>query len=268
MTHDDVLELAPGYVLGILTPEEEALVRDHLATCGESHEAFEELGGVVPYLADLADPVEPPAALKDRILAAAAADLEERRAAPAPAPAVTPFPDATERAERAARRPDRPSPLTWVAALAAVLVIAVLGAWNLTLQRNLDAVRAYERGLSAVLDVAAQPGSQTAVLTGHEGQGPSGIAAVAPDGRVELVMRDLEPTAGSEVYEAWVIGEDGTPRPIGGFTVGDDGTATFTAPDTPAAAGVTLALTREPGPGAQTPTLPIVSAGVATAPSS
>ena len=60
-----------------------ASVREHLATCPESHAEFDELGGVVPYLLD--DPslelVEPPAALGDRIMAAAAADLAERTAA-------------------------------------------------------------------------------------------------------------------------------------------------------------------------------------------
>ena len=39
-------------------------------------------------------------------------------------------------------------------------------------------------------------------------------------GEVTLAMRDLAPTSGDQVYEAWVIGGDGVPVPLGGFTVG------------------------------------------------
>jgi len=275
--HAIVTDLAAGFVLGALTPDEERLVREHLASCPEPHAEFAELGGVIPYLAEAVEQIEPPASLRDRIMAAAAADLAARStAAPSrpeaarPEPdagpqrsgGVTPFPTAAQRAERARRR----SPLTRVASLAAVLAIVALGAWNVTLQRDLEATRGYERGLSAVLDVAARPGSQTAILTPQSGAGPTGLAAVGPDGSVAIVMRGLAPTAGSEVYEAWVIGGDGTPVPIGGFSVGSAGTATFTADRTPATAGVTLVLTREPRPGALTPTMPIISLG--TTPSS
>jgi hypothetical protein len=93
------------------------------------------------------------------------------------------------------------------------------------------------------------------------------MAAVGAVGTVVIAMRDLAPTSGTEVYEAWVIGGDGVPVPIGGVAVGSAGTATFTATTAMAGPGVTLALTREPGPGATAPTLPIVSVGVATAPS-
>jgi len=270
--HDEVTELTAGFVLGALAPDEERLVREHLAACPEPHAEFTELGGVVPYLAETVEQLEPPASLRDRIMAAAAADLAARsgtsaapvagREAPAlrqDSATVTAFPSAAERAERTRRR----SPLEWVAGIAAVLGIVALGAWNVTLQRDLESTRGYERGLSAVLDVAARPGSQTAILTPESGAGPNGLAAVGPDGCVAIVMRGLAATTGSEVYQAWVIaGEGATPEPIGGFSVGPTGTAVFTADQTPATAGVTLALTREPAPGAVTPTEPIISLGV------
>jgi Anti-sigma-K factor rskA/Putative zinc-finger len=265
---------AAAFVLGALTPEEAALVREHLATCAEPHPEIEELGGVVPYLAESVELVEPPSSLRDRVMAAAAADLAAGRegavasmpaAGPAaePAPregaAVAPFPAAAERAARAQRR--RRSPLQWVAGLAAVITIAALGIWNVGLQRDRDAAQAYERGLSAVLDVAGQPGSQAAILSPQEGGGPDGLGAVGADGRVAIVMRGLAPTTGSEVYEAWAIAGDGAPQPLGGFTVGPTGTGAFLADGAPAADGVTLALTREPAPGATTPTAPILSLG-------
>lgn len=280
MTHDQAIELAGGYVLGALEPAEEAAVRAHLRSCPESHDEFAELGGVVAYLADQPDIelVEPPAGLRDRIMAAAAADLAERTtrgvpepAAPSPAPtaAPTPFPSA---AERAGRR--RTSAFDWALRIAAVVAIVALGAWNFQLQGQVTdlqgqagVAREYERAVAAVLDVAARPGSQTAVLAAQKPGDPRGIAAVATDGSIQLALQDLAPTSGSQVYETWAIVPDQAPIPLGSFTVGATGTASFTSRPGPAVPGVVVAVSREPQAGATTPT-EVVSVGAATAPSS
>jgi len=95
---------APLYVLGALDAVETAEVREHLARCDKAHEEFRELGGVVPYLAELPEQVAPPDSLRDRIVAAVAVDVRARQrddvaaerlvasfgqpqAVPAPAPA-------------------------------------------------------------------------------------------------------------------------------------------------------------------------------------
>ena len=78
-------------------------------------------------------------------------------------------------------------------------------------------------------------------------------------------MTDLTPTTGTEVYEGWAIVGDSAPVPLGSFTVGDGGTGRLNGSGVPAEPGMTLALTREPGPGAETPTPPILMAGVAGA---
>jgi anti-sigma-K factor RskA len=269
LTCDEVREMAGAFVLGALEPADEAAVRAHLVTCEDAHAEIVELGGVLPALAESVPVVEPPVGLKARIMAAAAADLEERTArpsdvAPTAAPTVpepTAFPTPAERDVRRART----STGTWVLRAAAVLAIVALGGWNLLLQNQLTAAQAYEQSVAAVLDVAAQPGSLTAILTPDDGTG-SGLAAVRADGAVTLAMQDLAPTTGSTVYTAWAIGGDGVPVAIGDFTVGSDGTASFAAPTSPLASGTVLALTREPTPGATAPTGPIVSKGVATAP--
>ncbi len=82
MTHEQAIDLAPAYVLGALEAADMAAVREHLATCPESHLEFETLGSVVPYLLESSDIelVEPSAGLRDRIMAAAAADLAARSA--------------------------------------------------------------------------------------------------------------------------------------------------------------------------------------------
>lgn len=265
LTCDDVREMAGAFVLGALEPSEEGAIRAHLASCADAHEEIAELGGVLPALAEIVPMIEPPAALKGRIMAAAAAELAGREGARAPAPSSEPiaFPTPSARAERDALR-GRPSTGTWVLRIAAVLAIAALGGWNLLLQSQLSAGQAYEQAVAQVLRSASQPGALTAILSADVGTG-SGLAAVSSSGDVTLAMQDLAPTNGDQVYEAWVIGGDGTPVPLGSFKVGANGTASFTAGGLPATAGIVLALTREPGPGATTPTLPIVSKGVATA---
>jgi anti-sigma-K factor RskA len=75
-------------------------------------------------------------------------------------------------------------------------------------------------------------------------------------------MQDLAPTSGTSVYEAWIIASDGVPVPVGSFKVDAAGIASFQSKDLPPAAGTVIALTLEPGPGATTPTLPIIAKGV------
>ncbi|MBI3746457.1 MAG: anti-sigma factor [Chloroflexi bacterium] len=282
LTFDDVRDLASGYVLGALDAAEAAAIREHLASCPEAHAEIEALGGVIPYLAETLDPVEPPAGLRGRLLEAAAADrltsagdsvavpvAAATRAQPA---APIAFPAPAERERRAAARTDRR--LTWIAGIAAVLAVAVLGAWNLQLQSNLSGVQAdlaaaqaYQRGVAAVLDIGTRTGAQTAFLAAAKaGLASSGVAAAAPDGTVVMAIHGLTPTAGSQVYEAWVIVGKDAPVALGGFTVSRAGTGVLRASTSLARAGAVLALTLEPVPGATAPAGPVVTAGSLTAP--
>lgn len=292
MTCDEVRELAGAFVLGALAPADDAAVRAHLASCDDGHAEMAELGGVLPALAGSVPVVEPPVALKARIMAAAAADLQARRGATtteagqtaetptaaaneadgrglaptttaaersAPISAPTTFPSATERLARRSRA----STGTWVLRIAAVLAIAILGGWNVLLQGQLSSAKTYERDVAAVIDMAAQPGSLAAVLVPDGGKG-SGIAAINSRGELSMAMLGLAPTSGNAVYEAWLIGSDGVPEPIGSFKVDDSGVAHLAIKVLPPAAGAVLALTLEPAAHPTTPTLPIISKGVTT----
>ncbi len=281
MTCDEVRDAAGAFVLDALEPAEAAAVRAHLASCADPHAEIAEAGSVLPVLDASVPQVEPSPALKGRIMAAAAADLEARQrggglppvgegatpaASPAPAPTatteVTPFPSADERNARAARKT---SPATWAVRIAAVLVIGLLGAWNLLLQGQLSAAQTYEDNVAAVLEVASQPGAFTAVLAPTTSGGPRGLAAMSPSGDMAMAVRDLAPTSGSEVYEAWVIGSDGVPVPLGGVPVGSSGIAFYTGTGLSAEPGAVLALTLEPGPGATAPSSAPVSSGTVVA---
>lgn len=279
LTCDEARDLAAGFVLGALDPAEMAAVRDHLSTCVEPHPEFDELGGVVPYLADALEPVEPPATLGARVLAAVAADAApggSRATASALSDVAKPSSSPAAGADRAtpsssvvvdlaSERARRRSPLIWVAAAAAVLLIAVLGAWNVALRTELDDADAYAAAVDQVLALAATPGGQAAILTPGAVGGPSGVAAVGSDGRIQLAMRGLAPTSGSQVYEAWVIGVGGPdPIAIGSFTPDGQGFGTLTTSGASGASGVTIALTLEPSAGRTTPTPPVLASGVAS----
>ena len=73
LTCDEVREMAGAFVLGALTPADDAAVRAHLASCDDAHAEIDELGGVLPALAESVPVVEPPDRLKARIMTAAAA---------------------------------------------------------------------------------------------------------------------------------------------------------------------------------------------------
>lgn len=270
MTCAEVADLAPAFVLGILSPTDSDAVRGHLAECPELHAEMAELNSVVPALFEASEPLAAPAGLKGRIMAAASADLEARRQAAAPntapeQPSATAQPRAAD-TQRLSwdfgaifRRP------VW-AALAAVALVAALalGAWNVQLRDQVAGLEAYRNGVVQVLDEAAKPGAQLAVLSDPSGApGPTGLAAVAADGRVAIVMRNLPATTGTQVYEAWLIGADQIPVAIGGFTVGGSGSAAFLTTHASMGEGVVVALTLEPKEGATAPTLPIRAFGQA-----
>jgi hypothetical protein len=287
LTCAQVRDLAEGFVLGALDPVQTHDVRDHLASCDQPHPEMDELGGAVPYLAESVEPVEPPVELKGRIMAAIDAELRAGQRADAaadrlisslgagstrPAAAVeavqeTPASPSALGAspapiDLAAERARRRSLVRWLAAIAAVLIIAALGAWNIGLSGQLTTAQQQQAAVDRVLAVAQEPGGQAAILVPGAAGGPAGLAAVAPDGSFALAIHGLPATSGSQVYEAWVIAPSGTPVPIGSFAVGSDGTGALTAAQVPVASGLTVGLTREATAGATTPTLPMVVSGV------
>lgn len=275
LTCDEVRELAGGFVLDALEVDEADAVRAHLAGCADPHAEIADLASGLPALWETVPIVEPPAALRSRLLAAAAADRPASQLRPAiPERTTTPLRMATPTTDPAnvrpfVRPPRRRMTLGWVAGLAAVLAIALLGAWNVVLQGQVGTLRTEQDSVAAVIHAGGIAGSVTAMLTAPEASGPygpTGLAAVTRTGTLVLAMRDLRPTTGAQVYQAWVILPGSAPVPTGSFGVGDAGVGSIPSASAPVGPGAVVAITLEPGPGATTPTLPILSSGTTATP--
>ncbi|MEO6350011.1 MAG: anti-sigma factor [Candidatus Limnocylindrales bacterium] len=270
MSCDEVLGLSGLYVLDALERDERAAVADHLATCDRSHGEVRELGGVVPALANLAEPIEAPAELKARVLdavqraagnsVAATSKVQEFAVKPwamdVPKPAV-PSP--------AARRWAPPAWASWAAALAAVVILAVVGVWGLGAQSAADHANDRAQVLGEAIAAFSSEGSSTAVLRGSgQHAGSSGFAAFTPDGTGYLVMVGLDPAPAGQTYQAWYI-DDGGPHSAGLMTVDADGYAVM-VDDQPMMGATMVALTVEPVGGSALPTTDPFAAGEVQSP--
>ena len=179
----------------------------------------------------------------------------------APAAPVA-FPTAEERAAR--RAPDLDRRLA--AADRRRLAIVALGGWNLLLQATSSTPRGRtSTNVATVLDVAGQPGvADRDPDRGRRDRLGSGRGHA--DGEVTIAMRDLAPTTRQPGLRG--LGDRRRRRPGRRSAASRStaaGTACFEGTGLPTADGIVLALTLEPGPGATTPTMPIISKGVATA---
>ena len=194
-----------------------AAVREHLATCPESHAEFEELGGVVPYLLEIAGPRAGRAAGRARrpdhgrgrgrprrADARRRADDPRRRRRPPPRThRAGRYPVPVGRGARRPRRADpgaaparssgrsgsRPSSRSSRSGRGT----SASRARSTTSSSRSPRPSSYRTAVTAVLDVAAQPGSQTALLAPQQ----VGRAARHRGGRVGRLdpVRDAGPRA-------------------------------------------------------------------------
>jgi len=188
----DELEL---YAVGALRPGEADRVTAHLAACPACREELAEIAAVVSALPDMVPLREPPAGLKERILAAAAADV-------APAQRVAP----ARRETAWGRRPVR----EWIGiGLLAAAVVLLLGA-DLNSLRDLHAAEAERAEYQLIADKIAHGGRAWYMVGLDQWQG-SGGTLFAP-GKPELspfvVFHDLRPLSAGAQYTIWLVDAD------------------------------------------------------------
>lgn len=69
---EDVDELAGALALGAVDADEARAAREHLSTCSEPHAALRSLLGADAVLSNSLEPIQPSAALRDRLMSSVA----------------------------------------------------------------------------------------------------------------------------------------------------------------------------------------------------
>ncbi|PRY50622.1 anti-sigma-K factor rskA [Geodermatophilus tzadiensis] len=248
--HEIFDELAVGWALHALEPEDEAVFGAHLPGCPRCARTVAETSEVMAAMAGDLPPAEPSDDLRDRLRAAVerteqlppppsavgdavagaavAGDGPSVPAAPAagrpggrrrtdPPPVATGFPGhapAAAEAERTAWRRVLPNALV----AAAVAAILALGTWVVVLGAARDDARSLATEQAEVLESLLQPG-RAAIAPVVDDDGAAVATVVARDGRLQVVTDGLTVNDSSDsTYVVWgVAGE--TPVPLGTFDV-------------------------------------------------
>lgn len=224
----DLHDLTAAYALDALDADETKAYEAHLAQCEQCREELTSLSASATALAWAVDAPPPPAALRERILATAAAERAN----------VVPFPTN--------RRPWLVRATSAVAAVAACTAVG-LGIWATSLSHSVNRERAARAADAGALAILSDPASRRAPLDGG-----SGVVAVDPSGEGVLVVDRLDAAPSGKTYEAWVIPPGGKAAAAGLFR-GGDGT-TVVRLERSVARGSTVAVTVERAGGAEAPT--------------
>ena len=187
-------ELTAGYALDALDADERRAYESHLADCAQCQEDLASFWEVTGALALAATGPEPPAELRERIVAAARAETQT----------VVPF------------RPRRFQPghaLGAVAAIAAVGLVA-LGWWAISLHTNLADTRSALAEQRTVARVLADTSARRISLTSGSGTLVDGTTGAV------LVLNGLSPAPSGRTYQVWVMRKGKAPAPSGLFAGG------------------------------------------------
>ena len=233
----DIHALAGAYALNALPPDEQAFFERHLAACDACRMEVAELQETAARLA-AGVATAPPAALRDRVLAAA----DVTRQLP---------PEAAVSSPRSATRwdPWRQRALVPVAAGLLIVVVA-LSSVVVTLNRQQPTAPAGED--APVVAVLGAEDLQTVELD-LGGAVPARFLYSSTLDRAVLVTRGLPDPGARETYELWLM-HDGDPVPAGLFRPQDDAGAAVTEVDAPVRGADSVAVTVEPAGGSEKPT--------------
>jgi anti-sigma-K factor RskA len=240
MNHSEYEELAAGYVLGALEPDDEHVFQRHLGGCPLCEANVRELEEVVGKLAYTVPPVQPP----DTMWAGIRRELGP-----------------------VARRPGQRrlgSPLlARLAAAAAILVVAALSLWNLSLRDQNDVYRDRVAALERATRLVNEANATRVAMVGRS-QAQATVIASSTQDRGVLIVEGLPPLQRGRVYELWGVPEgriQNAQKALVFVSLRRQGVQTleFRVPIQP---GTVFAITEEPGPqGSDKPTSDPILAG-------
>jgi anti-sigma-K factor RskA len=266
--HDLLTETAGLYALGALPTDERAMFEAHLAVCDECRRELRAVNAVVNALPLALPQIDPPAALRGRVLAAVGAGAQDVGAPKS----VVPFRFSSVAAG-------------WLAAAALLVVALGLGTYTASLRRRVggleaslrDAVSRLERSeqqLASAARDAERAQVRLAVLTAPDlrqvnlaGQGPAPRAAgrgfISASNGLLFAASQLPPLPAGRVYQVWFL-TAGAPVSAGLVKPDQSGrvAAAFDVP-TNVTSPVGLAVSIEPEQGVAAPTGALYLAGTA-----
>jgi anti-sigma-K factor RskA len=228
LEHRECAESLAAYALGALPEAESARVKQHLSSCRECRADLEWLRSAVDTLPASVPQVEPPPALKARVMQIVEAEAELLRAAG----------EAADQPPKP-RQPGRIRRWLWPTdgwarpgvALAGVAVVALV------------LVLVFTSGGAGTQTIQAQ-------LTGPARVAGAHASVEVRDGQAELVVHGFPLPAAGHVNELWVKHGQANPLPAGTFVV-RSGSVKLERPVRP---GDLVLVTVEPGRGTKAPT--------------
>ncbi|MER5436286.1 anti-sigma factor [Streptomyces sp. NPDC002588] len=247
---EDLHSLAAPYALDALEPDERRRFEKHLKGCTRCAAEVRALAEDAVRLA-WSQAAPPPAAMRDRVLAAVRATPQEPGRAPVRehAPQLPPHvwgtqpPPGRSRAPRA-RRPLF-APFATVTAAAALVVASLFAVQANRTQDRLDAERSQAREIAHVL---AAP--DALATNGSDAKGRNiGVIASASEGEAIVTLSGYGELPSGRVHQLWLMRPNVQPRSLGLFDA-----------DTPLVAtgldktSTSLAVTVEPDGGSAQPT--------------
>jgi len=232
-------ELAVGWTLHALEPEDETVFSAHLTGCARCARTVAETADVMAAMAGDLPQAEPSDGLRDRLRAAVEQTEQlprpepvERRPAAPPAEPAAPVPPMAVRGNSARdvgglRPPPYPRAVhprsAWRRVLptalvaAAVAAVLALGAWNVVLTSDRDAAQSVAAERSQMLDRLLEPGTVTIAPLTDDGAAVATV--VARDGEVQVVASGLAVNDPDDsTYVVWGM-RNGPPEAIGTFDV-------------------------------------------------
>jgi anti-sigma-K factor RskA len=255
MSHSEFEELAAGYVLGALEPDDEHAFQQHLGGCSACEANVRELEAVVGELAYAVPPADPP----DTLWAGIRREIRPEAARRAAIPAV-PGPPAGAGARRLRLLPA-------LAAAAAILLVVALSLWNLNLRDQNAVYRDRVAALERATQLANDPTASLVTLDdqpGTTGAQATVIASTRQD-RGVLLIENLPPLQRNRVYELWGIPGGRIPdaeKALVFVPLRRQGTQALQF-EVPIQPGTVFAITEEPAPdGSEKPTSDPLLVGV------
>ena len=262
--HDHIAGLLEEYALGQLGSEQQSEVDAHVRDCATCAEALREINEALALLAESVPPIQPPSALRTRVLASVANERQERT-----------------RAHSTTGSPSGFQQWAWLATAAAIVVSVGLAA---TLYRSESERRALSQDVQRAtaettnlrerlqrfssqtdlaLSILTAADMRELSLGGRENAVATAARAYWSPTRGLLVVADRLPAPPpGRIYQVWVI-ESG--QPVSAGLLGDqtEGRGMLVAPPPRQGGGaaVTVAVTDEPPGGLAAPSGTIRLAG-------